>query len=71
MLQDSDSSNKKLLKGLRLCASYILKFSTLRFKKKKNHYYTCGFNVTCLTLLSPFSDVVIWTVTLTSTNPIT
>lgn len=45
MLQDSDSSNKKLLKGLRLCASYILKFSPLRFIKKK--HYTCGFNVTC------------------------
>lgn len=36
MLQDSDSSNKKLLKGLRLCVSYILKFSPLRFIKKKN-----------------------------------
>lgn len=45
MLQDSDSSNKKLLKGLRLCASYILKFSPLRFILKK--HYTCGFNVTC------------------------
>lgn len=62
MLQDSDSSNKKLLKGLRLCASYILKFSPLRFILKKNI-------ITRAVLMS--LAVVIWTVTLTSTNPIT